>query len=81
MKISCIKTVQIVVIATALATSFYAFASAQQRVDLSEKMKRACFDKDEGDICDFTNNTGESINGQCKRSGSADGKLTCVPTN
>lgn len=57
------------------------YASAQEAVDLHVKMTAACNDKDEGDICDFTNDKGESINGQCHRTGSSDAKLSCTPTN
>lgn len=64
-----------------LGLSGIAFAEAQ--ANLQATMQQACLDKDEGDLCSFENIRGESINGQCKRSNTANdnSKLTCVETN
>jgi hypothetical protein len=39
----------------------------------------ACSDKDAGDVCSFTNEKGDSINGSCGYQGGVNGKLTCIP--
>lgn len=76
-------SLKVVITSIALIASGSTFAeSGQAVVDLEDKMKRACADKSEGDVCDYNNDKGESINGQCKRSGaSSDSSLQCLPTN
>lgn len=81
MKFIANLSVKIAVATTLLGVSFFALAGGQQQVHLNQVMEQACMDKDEGDICDFTNDRGDSVNGQCKRNGSPDGKLNCVPNN
>jgi hypothetical protein len=83
MKLGTKLTLKVVITSIALIASGSAFAeSGQAAVNLNNKMKQACSDKDEGDVCDFTNDKGESINGQCKRSGStSDSDLNCIATN
>lgn len=80
MKSSIQRSLKVIVASIILATSTN--AQAQEALELDAKMKLSCADKDEGDICDFTNDKGESINGQCKRSGSSsDSGLRCIATN
>jgi hypothetical protein len=61
-----------------LAFPLYA-DDAQQKMELNDSQKSACADNEEGDLCQFTNDSGDAISGQCKRNGSADNSLTCVP--
>lgn len=70
---------KLILTVTLFSLSFSAYS--QSAVDLNQTMMQACSDSEEGDLCSFTNDKGESINGQCRRSGSPDGKLRCVPTN
>lgn len=83
MKLGTELSLKVIITSIALIASGSSFAqSGQAVVDLEAKMKRACSDKSEGDVCDFSNDKGESINGQCKRSGSSsDSGLKCIATN
>lgn len=63
----------------ALSPSLYADDNPQQAVNLDSTIKKACADRQEGDLCEFTNASGSSISGQCKRSGTSDNSyLQCI---
>ncbi len=51
--------------------------TSQTTVDQASIASKACEDKGEGDVCDFVNNAGNSVNGSCKLG--PNGKLNCVP--
>lgn len=72
----------ILVMVLLLASNSLFASSSEERLNLDNKMKQTCADKSEGDLCDFENDKGETINGQCKRSGeSSDSELRCMATN
>lgn len=55
------------------------FVSFRSHADpSSEAALYACADGDEGDICSYVDDSGETINGSCKFTSPSDSKLTCV---
>ena len=54
-------------------------SNPQQQVNLDKSVQDSCSDKEEGELCDIINAQGQTISGQCKRSGNADTSLHCLP--
>lgn len=74
------KNVKIASVALLLACSGgYGIAHADANNALPPAAYSACSDKGTGDICSFTNDHGDSINGACGYQGGVEGKLVCVP--
>lgn len=64
-----------------IAISLFTFNTIVSAEDHPKEAVDACFDKQEGDICDYNNQNGNSVNGQCRGIGaSGEGKLFCDAT-
>lgn len=69
----------IVTLMLALSPALYADDNPQAKVDMNSIMQKACADRQEGDLCDFQNASGDSISGQCKRNGASNNNtLQCI---
>lgn len=76
------KYCAICLILTLLSASAYAGAEdPQSNLEMTKRMQTACADKDQGDLCEFENNKGDNINGQCQRGSDLNTTLACVPTS
>ncbi len=52
---------------------------AQDSGNLTQESLQACEDLEEGGLCSFTNDSGDSINGTCKYKTTVEGQLYCAP--
>ena len=59
-------------------TALAAFSSVMAVDSKQQAPYSACSDKEDGDVCDFTNQKGEDVNGACHRAPGGDGTLICV---
>ncbi len=76
MKIRFLRLVGMLLV---IAGCWIAIVKAQSTPALPPGVLEACSDKESGDVCSFTNEKGDSINGSCGYQGGVNGKLVCVP--
>jgi hypothetical protein len=73
------RFLRLVAMLLVIAGCWIAIVKAQSATSIPPGALEACSDKQSGDVCSFTNEAGDSINGSCGYQGGVNGKLVCVP--